>query len=396
MTSILVDYDNHPAFNRYSHLINKVDTSVIMAIWHEIDRATKLVKESQEYLAEDFIRRYHEFQVCPFVDEILRITNSHMPSSAWFKEVVSEALFKTRETLLKEMLYENEKKRSVFQVTYSPYAEKVKNDLKNEGVSFTLLPQEYLDMVYDSIASDRATIEQMVHNEPGKMHSISLPMSGPYYQITQELLRAYGVFDGVTLHSRQPMEIIYVSLCLSCASQNWFRDCYEDVGVGTSKLAYLHVDNDFDIVKVLMYLKPVTHVNGPFRIIPGSAKFIASRAQSIFFKHLDNSSYQKIKRQRQDLDGYYRPVFKDPELRKEFMFMPKELRGSSHFGDDIIEGSEQSKELLTREVPLLSSFSNCATFTGSETFHRGGLTEQGQRWAFQIAMRKQGVGCGNA
>jgi hypothetical protein len=249
-----VDYDKHPAFISYNSFAPQTDTTLIQHCWTEIDKAVNLIKNSEEYLSESFIERYLCAQINPLITEISRITGSYMPSNAWFQDVVTDALSKTSDTIKKELLYENDKKHSTYQVIHAPLTKKVNQELRTQGVSFTKFPQEYLDIVFNSLSSERVQITEMVKNDPTKLHSLPLPLGGQYFKITHELLKAYGIMDGATMFAEHQLEIIYVTLCLSCSSQNWFRDCYADIGVGTSSLAYLHLDHDFDVVKVLMYL----------------------------------------------------------------------------------------------------------------------------------------------
>lgn len=391
----IIDYDSHPAFHAYTSPNSNSDTSILKHIFLEIDVAMNAALMTNDYLSDGFISRHVSAHIDPLLSEVSKVTTCHLPQGAWYQDVVQSALSKMRQTLIKQIQYENEKKQSEFTATHTPLSRQVVDNLESQGVSFECFPSEYIRMIYDNLAEQRAQLEQIVSKEPHKLHGVSLKTEGAYFQIMMELLRAYGILDGATLLSQCEMEVIYVSLGLSCSSQSWYQSCYEDVGLPTSKLAYLHLDHDFDLVKILMYLNEVDSETGPFSIIPESSEWIKCQSQSLFFKQLDKATAEKVVKLGGDVEGYYRPAFQSPGLRREFMLLPKELRGTSHFGDDILDGSMASQQLLAKEVPLLSKEANCAVFLGAKTLHRGGLTKRNRRWAFQIALRKKGVGCGS-
>ena len=67
--------------------------------------------------------------------------------------------------------------------------------------------------------------------------------------------------------------------------------------------------------------------------------------------------------------------------------LPKDLRGSTHFGDDLIDGSPSSDSLLRQEEVFVGDAGTLVVFDGSKGIHRGSLVDQGERWAIQIGMR---------
>jgi hypothetical protein len=64
------------------------------------------------------------------------------------------------------------------------------------------------------------------------------------------------------------------------------------------------------------------------------------------------------------------------------------LRGSTHFGDDLLDGSYLSDALLEREHAFTGPAGTVVMFDGSQGIHRGGqVGKGGARWAVQIAFR---------
>jgi hypothetical protein len=68
--------------------------------------------------------------------------------------------------------------------------------------------------------------------------------------------------------------------------------------------------------------------------------------------------------------------------------LPAVLRGSTHFGDDVLDGSALSEALLEAEETFVAPAGTLIVFDGSRGIHRGGLVRPGgQRWALQLAFR---------
>ena len=69
---------------------------------------------------------------------------------------------------------------------------------------------------------------------------------------------------------------------------------------------------------------------------------------------------------------YYRPRFRHVEDRRDMLSLPVSLRGSTHFGDDILDGSELSDALLDVGHRFVAPAGTVVMFDGSRGIHRGG------------------------
>jgi hypothetical protein len=69
------------------------------------------------------------------------------------------------------------------------------------------------------------------------------------------------------------------------------------------------------------------------------------------------------------------------------MKLPASLRGSTHFGDDVLDSSELSQKLLATERTFVGSAGTLILFDGSAGIHRGALVHRGERWALQIGLQ---------
>jgi hypothetical protein len=241
--------------------------------------------------------------------------------------------------------------------------------------------------MFDAVLPWRQELMKKRSENRGAIQTMAIPHQGRHIDILNEVMKSSGIFDGVRLCSQQNMRLMHLCLMYSYPGQEWFEDCYEDVGLRTTKTAYMHFDHDYDIIKSLVYLVDVDEDNGPFSIVPGSEKLISSPCQATFFKFLDQHVNRYLFEQGRKKGEYYRPGFKDPEMRREFLSLPAELQGTSHFGDDVLNDTPLSQALLQKELTITSDVGNCFAFRGGQTIHRGGLARRGERWVLQLMFR---------
>src|SRR5207244_1942850 len=85
------------------------------------------------------------------------------------------------------------------------------------------------------------------------------------------------------------------------------------------------------------------------------------------------------------IDAAYRGTAGSPERRRIFRQLPRACQGTSHFGDDVVPGSDLAHELAAREFKFLSADrGRVLVFDGGHTLHRGALVETGERLALQV------------
>ena len=66
-------------------------------------------------------------------------------------------------------------------------------------------------------------------------------------------------------------------------------------------------------------------------------------------------------------------------FRRQLSIIPKQLLGTSHFGDDLLISDKSYEFLQKHEFKITSDIANAITFNGHDGIHRGGLTEKGER-----------------
>jgi len=250
------------------------------------------------------------------------------------------------------------------------------------------MPDSVVRAIYDDVGQYRERLLEMSTTNGGTNCALALPLASRYWKEVAAFLKESGLLDGCSHYRREPLEPIYCALVLSHPGEKWWRGCYEDVGIATSRAVYMHNDKDYDMMKILVYLDEVDEKRGPFHFIRGSHKWQRSRTQSYFFKALDHAFNSNLAAREPVRTVYYRKVFRHAEFREQFVKLPQALRGSSHFGDDLLDGSPLGDWLLAQESVITSDVANCMAFIGADGIHRGGCVQEGRRWAFQLGLMK--------
>jgi ectoine hydroxylase-related dioxygenase (phytanoyl-CoA dioxygenase family) len=151
----------------------------------------------------------------------------------------------------------------------------------------------------------------------------------------------------------------------------------------------MHNDYDYDYVKSLVYLSPVTKKQGPFSYIPESHKWQREHSLSFFIKETEMELNKHFKAKNMGRANYYRRAMGIPEGRSVFYGLPSIFQQLSHFGDDVMPDTDLCKDLLSKEWQITSEDGNFAFFTGGTGIHRGSNVEEGERWAFQITLTRE-------
>jgi len=238
---------------------------------------------------------------------------------------------------------------------------------------------------------ERALLRSRRRKTPSRHCAMALPESSPARAAVESAVEKMGLRKLAEAYLGKPVEFFYAALDHSHDGQNWYESCYKDVGVGTARTVYMHFDADCDIIKAMLYLQDVGEKDGPFHFVAGSHRWERPHFATAVHGGFDSASNQEFPMTEDRLDylmGYYRPRFKLAEHRRNLLTLPAALRGSTHFGDDLADGSPLSDMLLEREHVFTGPSGAMVMFDGSHGIHRGGQANQGgARWAVQIAFR---------
>ena len=255
--------------------------------------------------------------------------------------------------------------------------------IADDGIAVASVPEPTVAAIRDHLRASIAEVRQMADRAPLDRRSLPMPLQGKAWTRVWDALLDCGVVGGISLHERRQVKPMGWSLTLNTPSERWYKDCYADVGLETSPLAYMHYDHDFNYAKIQLYLSDVDLDSAPFSYIPGSHRWGGSPTQQMIFKTLD-MAFASIPKPSGDV--YYRTRFKYPDHRRQFMLLPTPLQGTSHFGDDVLADSDLARDLMARERFVTSDVGNCMVFTGGKALHRGGMAKSKERLVLQVGV----------
>lgn len=382
-----IDYAAHTAFRGFAPACPSQDAAIEEAI-RQADTVLEEIHGSPSALPAADIQQAYQARILPQFDTIGRLMVEALPEQLPIAGIAATALAETREELLKEALFQNEKKRYRPIDRVSSSVERIARDLSEDGLSLHRVPPPTIQAIWDDVGEYRQRLTALSGQNGGMNCALALPHSGSFWTETSAFLDRAGIIAGCSLARRQPLELSYCALVLSHDGEQWWRGCYQDAGLATARTVYMHNDKDYDIMKVLVYLSEVDEARGPFCFVRGSHTWRRSRTQSFFFKAFDAAANVSLAPREPVRTVYYRKAFRHPDFREQFLKLPRPLRGSSHFGDDVLDDSELSGWLLARETAVTSEMANCMAFIGADGIHRGGCVQKGQRWALQLGLRK--------
>lgn len=200
--------------------------------------------------------------------------------------------------------------------------------------------------------------------------------------ILERFFERQGILKGLKGYVGSHVEFAGFSLEYSHDKQKWWRGLYADIGLPDAKTAYMHYDHGSRDPKAIVALSDVSEETGPTGYVKGS--HLADRSG---FLHTMVKSLDHCFRSDPSLPyetTYYRNRFSKVEYRREFLEQPAAFRACSHFGDDILDDTPLSRELLSKEVKVTRNVGNCIVFDGNYGIHRGAMVRNGERFVFQI------------
>ena len=259
--------------------------------------------------------------------------------------------------------------------------------MQAEGMYVTALRSDYYDEIRRLALARREELKIHADRDPSSRAVTSVKFNSPLWKAIKAAAQDAGIIDVLSELKRNRMTMLGAGLEYSSSKQYWHQNIYSDVGLSDSPFQYMHFDEGYCIPKAMIYVTPVDDASGPTRAIPGSNCWEGSEFRLRMYRALDRiigDRYGSL-----GSAGNYRPIARRPDLRRVFMQLPRVVRGSSHFGDDVLPGTAAADALGGREIEYLSQGGQALVFDGPHLLHRGSIVRSGERLALQVAFRNR-------
>ena len=305
------------------------------------------------------------------------------------RQLMINALGTFIQKLIDQSVYFNLKKQFPVKLT-SAKSKKVYDELNEHGITLSTISASDIEKYNKGISAYRSEIKRQSDENPLGRNALSLPRRSSHWGIIEKNMFQSGFIEGASAFYGSNLVVTGCGLEYSSERQRWWHNCYADVGIPTTKCVYMHNDYDYDYVKSLVYLNNIESTEGgPFCYIPESHKWQREKSLSFYIKDLEIQLAAAARKKGVAKNTYYRPAMSSVEGRTLFIALPKLFRQLSHFGDDVLDETDLSKELLSKEMAVTSDKGNFCFFTGGSGIHRGGNVYKGDRWALQITLTKE-------
>ncbi|TLG77616.1 hypothetical protein [Methylocystis sp. B8] len=370
-----IDYRVHPAF-RDLGVPARDDDSVVDGMIANIDRDLEALHATRYHAAA--LREAFDSgpgcriaELAAYLDRTTSNERVRRLLSRAFKDVTAELLYEAR--------IRND--RHEFNRMLSPQARRVADDLKRDGAHICRLTGAERQKLWELCAPAVARLRAAAALNPKTRVAESMPRYSGVGVRLEKFFRRSGALDGLSAYFGSNVTFTGFSLEYSHNKQDWWQNCYADVGLATSKTVYMHYDHGCRNPKAIVALSNVTEENGPTGYIKGSNTKPRSNFIHFLIKSIDLRFYDDYVA---GTRSYYRRRFQEVEYRREFLMLPTALQACSHFGEDITDDTDLSADLLKDEIKLTHDVGNCVVFDGDYGIHRGALAESGERFVFQV------------
>jgi hypothetical protein len=371
-----IDYRAHPAF-RDLDVPPRADDPIVDGMIRDIDRDLGALHNS-EYANDTALREAFDKEAGRRIAELAAYLDRTTPNER-VGRLLSRAFSDVRTELLDEARIRNDRHR--FSRRLSAEAECVASDLKRDGVHICRLTDAERKKLWELCAPVVARLRAAAALSPKIRVAESMPRYSAVGLCLAKFFRRSGAMDGLSTYFGSNVTFTGFSLEYSHNKQDWWQNCYADVGLATSKTVYMHYDHGCRNPKAIVALSDVTEDNGPTGFIKGSHSKPRSDFIHFVIKSIDHRFYDDYIAGTQ---SYYRRRFQEVEYRREFLMLPTALQACSHFGEDVADDTHLSADLLKDEVKLTHDVGNCVVFDGDYGIHRGALVKSGERFVFQV------------
>jgi hypothetical protein len=187
---------------------------------------------------------------------------------------------------------------------------------------------------------------------------------GTLFDAAQALLEEAGVIAAASEYLGRRARVVDVNPQINDPTDSFWRDIFPDRldGKKLPKTAYFHRDASGGDLKAILYMVPVTEKNGPFGYVVGSHRLEMSALDNFICEANDHNGLSDTA----------------PHARRAFAALPRRFRQKGAFGNDLLDDSPASRELL-RSAWSVTGPKGAIVLFDTKGIHRGGMVEAGER-----------------
>lgn len=250
-------------------------------------------------------------------------------------------------------------------------SQQVYSDLHSNGVSVIKAPLTHISMIEHLSAGDFSALRNKRNKTKNthdmrkfedSRHTVLKSTNESLFKSIEDLLVNCGIIAAVSKYLGRAAKIVDISPQINDPTDNFWQHFFPDLPDYKPRTAYFHKDASGGDVKAIIYLSDVTHEQGPFSFIIGSAKKKAGLFKNLIQEINDSSGFSGT----------------CPTARKRFAALPKFLQSKCTFGNDIIPESSLAQELLKSTWEIKGTKGHIVVFD-SKGIHRGGMVINGER-----------------
>jgi hypothetical protein len=193
-----------------------------------------------------------------------------------------------------------------------------------------------------------------------------------------------GINALVSAYIGQNMKVNGLALEMGSTTSTWWHNTYIDLAAPPQTL-YMHTDESFAYLKAFIYLGDISKSQGAFSVVPGALEKInPSPIQYLIGRIIASVGRENLSLLHEAYHHLYHQPFGCAAFRSDFMSLPQEMKYSSHFGWDILPGSELEDWLIEAEQWQEGPAGFFTVFDGAQLVHRALLMEEGEHLSLQV------------
>ncbi len=193
-----------------------------------------------------------------------------------------------------------------------------------------------------------------------------------------------GINALVSAYIGQDMKVNGLALEMGSTTSTWWHNTYIDLTTPPQTL-YMHTDESFAYPKAFIYLGDISKSEGAFSVVPAALeKLNPSPIQYLIGRIIASVGRKNSSLLHEAYHHIYHQPFGCSAFRSDFMYLPQEMKYSSHFGWDILPGSELEDWLIEAEQWQEGPAGFFTVFDGAQLVHRALLMEKGEHLSLQV------------